>query len=329
MTEIRTGGLTREQLQQFAEEGYLVVDEVVDPARDIAPVFAEYATVLDEIAKNLHGQGLISEAYADLPFTDRLIRICEASGRNFHRHFDCSLFLGDIRPDAPIHVGPALFRLVTHPRLLDVVERVIGSEIYSNPTQHIRMKLPPRAIAPGNNSALVARTPWHQDNGTYTTDADESEILTVWMPLNDATVENGCLQVIPRSHRHGLATHCPGREGVMMSIPGKLLPEAQAIPLPMQAGSVLLMTRQTVHASLDNGTDDQVRISFDMRYQPTGQPTGHPYFPGFVARSHAYPGQVLRDPAEWARLWYAARNRLNAGHDGVPERWSVEHPACG
>lgn len=329
MANTHMGGLTPAQLKQFEDEGYLVVDGVVDQTRDLGPVFDEYATLLDEIAAILVQQGEVGSPYTELPFKDRLIRLCEESGRNFHRHFDCSLFLGDLRPDAPMYLGPALFRLITHPRLLDIVESVVGPEIYSNPTQHIRMKLPRRAIAPGNNSALVTRTPWHQDNGAYTVEADAADILTVWMPLNDATLENGCLQVIPRSHRNDLYTHCPGTAGVMIAIPDRQLREEQAVPLPMRASSVLLMTRRTVHSSLENDSYDQVRFSFDMRYQPIGQPTGHPYYPGFVIRSRAQPEAAVRDPQAWAQLWYDARDRLLNGFDQVPERWSSEHPACG
>ena len=40
-------------------------------------------------------------------------------------------------------------------------------------------------------------------------EADEATILTVWLPLTDATEQNGCMQVIPRSHREGLKDHCP------------------------------------------------------------------------------------------------------------------------
>ena len=96
----------------------------------------------------------------------------------------------------------------------------------------------------------------------------------------------------------------------------------------MRAGSALLMTQRTVHASLDNTTDDEVRISFDLRYQPTGQPSGRPMFPGFVARSVARPETVLRDPAEWAESWHAVRSRLAEREDPSYNRWSADAPVC-
>lgn len=318
--------LSEEQLRQLEEEGYVVVEGVLDPARDIAPVWAEYEAVLDGIARALHAEGAIRSTYADLPFCERLVQICVESGRNFPQHFDVSLPQSGVKHDTPIHVGPAVFHLLTNPRLLDLIEDVIGPEIYANPVQHIRMKLPPRAVAKNGYNGLVSRVPWHQDNGVILPEADESHILTVWIPLNEATIENGCLQVIPRSHVHGLEPHCPTDKGV--AIPEKYVPEERAVPLPMRPGSVLLMHQRTVHASLDNVTTDQVRVSFDLRYQPIGEPTGRPVFPGFVARSARHPEAVLRDPAEWARLWYEARAKLAEQADPTYNRWKKDAAVC-
>ena len=319
-------GLSAAQRQQFDDAGYLVVEDVLDPELDIGPVMAEYGQVLDGIARALHAEGAIRSTYDDLSFADRLIRVCEESGRNFPQHFDIALPQSGVAHDTPLHVGPAVFNLLTSPRLLDVVESVIGPEIYSNPVQHIRMKLPQRAVARGKYNGLVSRVPWHQDNGVVLPEADEASILTVWMPLGDATVENGCLQVIPRSHRAGIEPHCPTDKA--LSIPEKLLPVERACPLPMRAGSVLLMTQRTVHSSLDNVTDDQIRLSFDLRYQPIGQPTGRPAFPGFVARSAAHPERVLRDPAAWARSWYETRDRLAEQENPTYNRWRADAAVC-
>src|ERR687885_1790902 len=322
--------LTADQKQQFAEEGYLVVDDVLDPVLDLTPVWDEYGELLDGIAESVYQEGAIRSSYRDLPFEQRLIRVCEESGRNFPQHFDFSLPQSGITHQTPIHVGPAVFNLLTSPRLLDVVEELVGPEIYSNPVQHIRMKLPKRAVAKSDGrsstNGLVTKIPWHQDNGVILPEADEATILTVWMPLNEATVENGCLQVIPRSHRHGLQSHCPTNKGA--AIPERLVPAQQAIPLPMRPGSVLLMHQRTMHSSLDNVTENEVRMSFDLRYQPVGQATGRPHFPGFVARSAAHPETVLRDPTAWAESWYEARRRL-AGRDNLAfNRWRAGEGVC-
>jgi phytanoyl-CoA hydroxylase len=319
--------LTPAQRQQFDDDGYVVVDGVLDPARDIQPVMSEFAEVLDSIAASLVAEGAIAAPYAELPFSDRLTRICAESGRNFPERFDISLPFKGVRRDTPIHLGPAVFRLMTSPRLLDAVEDIIGPEIFSNPVQHVRMKLPKQAVSEKfQNSSLMTKTGWHQDIGVILEEADVSTILTVWIPLSDATLENGCLEVIPGSHHNTLIEHCSTTGG--MRIPDILLPARPSRPLPMPAGSVILMNQQTVHGSLDNVTEDQVRLSFDLRYQPIGQPTGRPAFPGFVARSAAHPESVLHDPASWRKLWLDTRERLVQAEETRFTRWNAESAVC-
>lgn len=319
-------GLSAAQLEQFDREGYLVVENVLDPVQDIQPLFAEYTKVLDGIVDGLIAEGVLTSRYDDLPFTDRLIQVCMESKRVFSSHFDISLPQKGVKYDSPIHVGPAVFRLLTSPHLLDVVESVVGPDIYSNPVQHIRTKLPPKVFANGAaKNGLVSKVEWHQDNGVVLPEADEATILTVWLPLTDATEQNGCMQVIPRSHRDGLKDHCPADQ---LRIPDVLLPLERATPVPMKAGSALLMNQQTIHSSMDNVTEDQVRISFDLRYQPVGQPTGRPRFPGFVARSASHPEQVLDDPKAWATLWLDTRERLARLEDTAFNRWRADAPVC-
>jgi ectoine hydroxylase-related dioxygenase (phytanoyl-CoA dioxygenase family) len=145
--------------------------------------------------------------------------------------------------------------------------------------------------------------------------------------MTDATEENGCLCVVPGSHKDGLATHCPGTgpDGGVQ-IPKKLIGR-EAVPVPMKRGGGLLMHRRTIHASLANTSDD-IRWSFDLRYQPTGLPTGRPAFPGFVARSMSQPESELTDWRDWSQLWADARQRLSQNMPPRFNRWNADAPAC-
>ena len=49
--------------------------------------------------------------------------------------------------ETPMHHGPAVFELLTNPKLLDTVEELVGPEIYSNPVQHVRIKPQQKNIA--------------------------------------------------------------------------------------------------------------------------------------------------------------------------------------
>ena len=95
----------------------------------------------------------------------------------------------------------------------------------------------------------------------------------------------------------------------------------------MKAGDALFMDKMTMHGSLPN-ISDGIRWSLDLRYNPIGQATGRPWFPGFVARSRAHPEQALDDPEEWGRLWDEAGAELMKGPTPVYNRWKTGDPLC-
>ncbi len=70
------------------------------------------------------------------------------------------------------------------------------------------------------------------------------------------------------------------------------------------------MFRRTIHDSLPNQTRDELRISLDLRFQPTGQPTGRDKFPSFVLRSATNPGNETTSAAQWAQAWRQSRSAL-------------------
>ena len=318
---------TRIDLETFNKQGFLVVDDVFDPERDLDPVVSEYESLLDTLADRWHADGKLPSTFRDLPFAQRFGRILHEAPHdlNVMGHFDISLPFEGVREETPIHLGPQTFGLLRNPKLLDVVEQFIGAEIYSNPIQHTRIKPPERELPEHlQGSSLLARTDWHQDTGVHLPEADETHMLTVWLPLTDATEANGCLCVIPGSHRQGLVTHCP-RPGAR--IPDALL-EGRRISVPVKRGGVLFFHHLTKHASLAN-TSDGIRWSFDLRYQPIGQPTGRPAFPGFVARSRQNPASAVTDWQVWANLWRETRSRLaQVQNAGKFTRWTGEEPIC-
>ena len=83
-------------------------------------------------------QGKVSSAYPELPFGERVSRMYEESGEMLNQWFDFHLPQRHVTHDTPFWVGPAVFRTLVNPKLLDAVESMIGGggEIYSNPVQH-------------------------------------------------------------------------------------------------------------------------------------------------------------------------------------------------
>ncbi len=330
------GSLTTEQQARFERDGCLVVRGLLDPDRDLAPIMTEYAGVLDRLVDSLIAAGELHDDHRELPFADRVTAVFAEVGRDLTQHFDFSLPQASTKSDTPFWAGPAVFALLTQPVILDVVESLIGPEIWSNPVQHVRLKVPEHLMPPDPETGRPRNvaTPWHQDNGVITPEADDTEMITVWLPLADTDRDNGCLMVKPRQHGDGLLPHCPGNSPVGqrrggiggLAIPGTHL-LGDTIDLPMAAGDVLFMHRRTPHAAHRN-TSDRLRWSFDLRYQPTGQPSGRDAFPGFVARSAADPASVLDDPGAWEQAWLAARARVAANTPARFNRWAADAAAC-
>jgi len=318
--------LDNNQLSHLENEGYLVVEDVINTSTVLDPLVKEYETVLDNFANELFSNGEIKDLYENSEFSDRLTQIYMDSGRVNPQYFDFSLPQSGIKHDTPMWHGPAVFNVLTCPELLDVVESVIGTEVYSNPVQHVRFK-PPEKYSPLNKNGTVqlGATRWHQDNGVVNEDADETDMLTVWIPVWDASELDGCLHLVPRSHKEGLNVHCP-TDGTI-AIPDEVFRVQDAISVPMKRGSVLLMHRLTCHGSLPNKSE-RIRWSLDLRYNPIGQSSGRLAFPGFNAKSALKPDSVLQNPAIWDSMWKDARKSLAAKEDPNYNRWSGDHPAC-
>ena len=312
-------------IQRFEEEGYVVLEKLLDRETDLQPIIEHYVHFLDELCLRLFHEGKLSNTYSNLPFDQRLVATLNEIGGSFFQHMEISLPQNGIHHKTPIHHPPAVFNLLKHPKLLDVVEKFLGPEIYSNPVQHIRIK-PPQRLLPKNDhaNALISRTFWHQDQGVVLEEADATRVLTVWLPLTDVTEDNGCLVVVPGSHKQGLALHCksPGAN----QIPDRFIGSFRK-PLPMQAGDVLFMNKLTIHSSLPN-VSDRIRWSFDLRYNPAGKATGRPWFPGFIARSRSNPTSELQDPEVWAESWRQARNQLAKYKSPQFQRWTDGDPRC-
>ena len=307
---------------RFVADGYLILRGLLDPERDLAPLRLEYESLLDAVAHRLHGAGAIASTYVDMPFGRRFCALAREMGGKLHKHLDICLPQKGITADTPVHCGPGVFGLLTNSRLLAAVEVFVGPEIYSNPTQHVRIKPPEDHL--GQDGPIVgemAQTVWHQDLATIMPEADNSRILTVWIAVSEATRENGCLLVAPGSHKRGLVKHCrdPRSSYSRQAIPDRLVGDRR-VALEMDPGDVLFMDKLTMHASLPNLSED-IRWSVDLRYQPGGEPTGRPWFPGFVARSRSAPESVLANAAAWAALWHRARERLAAAAPASFQRW--------
>lgn len=312
--------LTANDINSFRSNGYLIVEDVV-PESLRQSIQVEYASLLDALYAQWVKDGHLAEPHG-LDFWGKLRTAYEA-GCDWFQPMDISLPGDQITEDTPMHFGPAVFDLLRCPAILDIVERLIGPEITSNPIQHIRIKPPAPSLHASEVRSHVTQTDWHQDRAVAHADADATDMVTVWVAMTDATEQNGCLTVLPRGNT-AMLPHCPKRQ---TAIADGLIDEAAAVALPVRAGSIILLHPLTPHASLPNGTD-AFRWSFDLRYNVTGQPTGRTHFPSFVARSHQAPDTALRDWRIWRGMWEDARAQLSKQPHIPIHRWQSDAPHC-
>ncbi len=106
--------------------------------------------------------------------------------------------------------------------------------------------------------------PWHQDDGY--TPVTPSPYLTLWLALNDATVENGCISVIPGSHKEGLIEHWNSPEGLVCH---SLDDPDQGIPVPIRGGSLIAFQSLTMHKSGIN-VSPGYRKAYVIQYSKAG-----------------------------------------------------------
>jgi len=245
--------LSPSQVRFFHEEGYVIVPDVFDPA-DLEPVRREMHAEINRNARELQSAGQLAKLHEEAGYDRQLAAIYRDSrecGDAIVRH------LMGVRGGGLL--SPEMFRLITHPRMLAAVGSLLGSGEIVASAYRIRPKLP-------NFGRGVV--PWHQDSGYLAEHCDENLIITCWVPFVDATKENGCMEILPRTHRGKVAPHHTGGNADFLVIKDEHLPAdpRQAITAACPRGGVVFMTNRTPHCSTPNYSD-HIRWSADLRYK--------------------------------------------------------------
>lgn len=152
---------------------------------------------------------------------------------------------------------PWAYRLATHEVLLDAVENMLGPDLVIDGS--LVFYKPPRDDSYAS---------WHQDSvysGWHLTPS-----ISAWIALTVSERSNGCMRVIPGSHKLGLLEHEIVRndpnllnkrgERVTMNVP-----ESEALEVVLRPGEMSLHHTNIVHGSNPNGSDGS-RIGFIVRF---------------------------------------------------------------
>lgn len=180
---------------------------------------------------------------------------------------------GDKRSDLGSHVGereggrenitqimwpsalhPALREMPLHERALDMARELIGQDAVLDFDMLIH-KDPHSGVA----------TPWHQDMA-YWVDLPDTRAVSLWIALDDATLDNGCMWYVRGSHELPLRPHRPTSDGRNIECDcSEDEPGATAVPLP--AGHGVAHAGGTLHSSRGN-TTDHARRAYILNYRP-------------------------------------------------------------
>ena len=248
-------GLTAAEIEQWNRDGYVICRGALQP-EDIAPMVADYEHIVEEMAQRLHVDGRIAHTYEDEPFDSRFARICEEDPTVSPDHLDEYLDIGHATARGQTR---GTFELMKCPRLMALVGPILGTEeIGWSPISHVRAKLPatPEALETGAGLSNIAA--FHQDAIFVTEDADDVFVLTVWLPITEATVEMGCLELMPSVHSHRQVYWSNG------SGMGETLPRLPTYHEPVSPGDVVLLHKLCPHGSGPN-LSSKIRWSMDMR----------------------------------------------------------------
>ena len=150
------------------------------------------------------------------------------------------------RLKSPVQQHDTYDHILRHPAILDIVEQLLGPDIYTNGDK-LNMKSP----------EFGSPVEWHQDWAFYPHTNDD--MLAVGVAMDDMFQVNGCLQVIPGSHKGPILDHqFEGRFAGMVTEDG--FDDSEAVPIELHAGGISIHHVRALHGSLPNRSEIPRRL---------------------------------------------------------------------
>jgi ectoine hydroxylase len=161
------------------------------------------------------------------------------------------------------HLSPALDRWAHDPRFLEPMCDLVGDDHPALFTEKLNLKRPRQG---GVN-------PLHQDYPYWVDSApDPARVATAMLFLDDATLANGCLHVVPGSHKQGVwKGRTDGDRFAANEIDTSAYPDVETVLLELGAGSVVMFGSYLAHRSEPNRSERDRRALL-FSYQPAGAP---------------------------------------------------------
>lgn len=150
------------------------------------------------------------------------------------------------------------YSIISSPELVNIAEELLGNNIAHFYSRYFAKK--PRT---------GREVPWHQDGAYYP--LDPIRLCTLWLSLTDSRPDNGCLKVIPGTHKFDLHSLKEAKDGHsilkrVMDITG--IDTTGVVHIETQPGDVVVIHPNLLHSSEINQSD-RWRIGLAIRYIPT------------------------------------------------------------
>ena len=162
--------------------------------------------------------------------------------------------------DTPHFGDPKLFDWLHAPEVLDLVEPLTGPDI-ALWSSHFICK----------PAAVGKRVPWHEDSAYWGTVLEPMDVFTVWLAIDPSVVANGCMRVIPGTHRHGYSDYEAVPDGdksvFATEIKKDKFDESKAVDIVLQPNQCSIHHAKLIHGSNAN-TGTMRRCGYTMRYMP-------------------------------------------------------------
>lgn len=209
--------------------------------------------------------------------------------------------------DVPHFADTALFEWLFADEILDLVEPITGPDIALFSSHFI--------CKPKGDGR---RVPWHEDSAYWKGMVDKMEIVTVWLAIDPSTKENGCMYVIPRSHREGRKgfSDYDAVDTSKNVFPTEVVKaqrdETLAIACELQPNHASLHDGRVIHGSEPN-TSNIRRCGYTMRYMSSScrlSEKQRDYHQIYLARGRDLAGQEYADPT----VNYQSKIDLRAKH---------------
>jgi phytanoyl-CoA hydroxylase len=226
----RTGDFREEHSRRYKDQGYLIIDQLL--ARE--EIDAALQEVSDIIHQKLKGPRVqLSRPESELKTPEER----ERAVRKIYQYVD---------------YAPALRSIAFHPELIRIVERLLGD----------------KARLVGEQGLLKppfggAEKPWHQDMA-YGGLFFKKQIVTVWIALDEAGLDNGCMHIIPRSHLGGGVPHYMIRDWQMCDAHVDV---ERDVAVPLAPGGALFFSGLLHHGTPANFSAKK-RRALQFRYAP-------------------------------------------------------------